>query len=122
MGGSHLSLPKQGKHPKEAFELIKWLTAPEQQKAVFKATGNFPSTPSLYTDPDLTGFSKAFFNNAPLGKIFTASAQAVKPQHQGPKQGDVFNAIGGGLGRIEQGKQNPAEAWTQVVDDCKKLA
>lgn len=122
MGGSHLALPKQGKHPKEAFELIKWLTAPEQQKAVFKATGNFPSTPSLYTDPDLTGFSKAFFNNAPLGKIFTASAQAVKPQHQGPKQGDVFNAIGGGLGRIEQGKQTPAEAWTQVLDDCKKLA
>ena len=45
MGGSHLALPKQGKHSKEAVELIKWLTAPEQQKKVFKATGNFPSTP-----------------------------------------------------------------------------
>ncbi|WP_020520623.1 ABC transporter substrate-binding protein [Catelliglobosispora koreensis] len=122
MGGSHLALPKQGKNQKEAFELIKWLTAPEQQKKVFKATGNFPSTPSLYTDPDLTSFSKPFFNNAPLGKIFTASAQAVKPQHQGPKQGDVFNAIGGGLGRIEQGKQAAPEAWTQVLADCKKLA
>jgi cellobiose transport system substrate-binding protein len=122
MGGSHLALPKQGKHPKEAFELIKWLTAPEQQKKVFKTTGNFPSTPSLYTDPDLTGFSKAFFNNAPLGKIFTASALAVKPQHQGPKQGDVFNTVGSGLGRIEEGKQKPDEAWAQVVADCKKLA
>jgi cellobiose transport system substrate-binding protein len=122
MGGSHLALPKQGKHAKEAFELIKWLTAPEQQKKVFKATGNFPSTPSLYTDPDLTGFSKAFFNNAPIGKIFTASAQAVKPQHQGPKQGDVFSTIGAGLGRIEEGKQQPADAWNQVLADVKKLA
>lgn len=121
MGGSHLALPKQGKHAKEAYELIKWITAPEQQKKVFKATGNFPSTPSLYTDPDLTGFSKAFFNNAPLGTIFTASAQAVQPQHQGPKQGDVFTAIGAGLGRIEQKKQTADEAWNQVVKDCDKL-
>ncbi len=121
MGGSHLTLPKQGKHAKEAFELIKWLTAPEQQKKVFKTTGNFPSTPSLYTDPDLTGFSKAFFNNAPIGKIFSDSAKAVKPQHQGPKQGDVFNAIGSGLARIEQGKQKPDEAWTQAIADVKKL-
>ncbi|BCJ73137.1 ABC transporter substrate-binding protein [Catellatospora sp. IY07-71] len=122
MGGSHLALPKQGKHAKEAYELIKWLTAPEQQKKIFKATGNFPSTPSLYTDPDLTGFSKPFFNNAPLGKIFTASAQAVQPQHQGPKQGDVFNTIGAGLGRIEQGKQSPEDAWKQVLADVAKLA
>ncbi|NUT32950.1 MAG: carbohydrate ABC transporter substrate-binding protein [Hamadaea sp.] len=122
MGGSHLALPKQGKHAKEAYDLIAFLTAPEQQKKVFKATGNFPSTPSLYTDPDLTGFSKAFFNNAPLGTIYTASAQAVQPQHQGPKQGDVFTAIGSGLGRIEQGKQTPEAAWTQVLGDCAKLA
>lgn len=121
MGGSHLALPKQGKNAQAAYDLIKWLTAPEQQKKIFKATGNFPSTPSLYTDPDLTGFSKPFFNNAPLGKIFTASAQAVQPQHQGPKQGDVFNTIGAGLGRIEQGKQNAADAWTQVLSDVAKL-
>jgi cellobiose transport system substrate-binding protein len=121
MGGSHLTLPKQGKNAEEAYKLLSWLVAPEQQKKVFKTTGNFPSTPSLYTDPDLTGFSKAFFNNAPIGQIFTASAQAVKPQHQGPKQGDVFNTIGSGLGRIEQGSQSPADAWAQVVADVKKL-
>ena len=64
MGGSHLTVPKQGKHPKEAADLLKWLTAPEQQAKVFKATGNFPSLPKLYDDPSIKNFSKPFFNDA----------------------------------------------------------
>ena len=122
MGGSHLALPRQGSHPQEAYDFISWLTAPEQQLKVFKATGNFPSTPSLYDSPDLTEFSKPYFNDAPIGKIFTASALELKPQHQGPKQGDVFNTIGAGLGRVEQGKQSADEAWRQVLSDVASLA
>src|SRR5690606_32427203 len=52
-GGSHLVLPKQGKHPKEAAELIDFLTSPENQARVFKEEGTFPSIPALYDDPDL---------------------------------------------------------------------
>lgn len=121
MGGSHLVLPKQGKHPKEAYELIKFLTSSESQAAVFKKTGNFPSLPKLYDDPSITGFSKAYFNNAPIGKIFSEAAKAVQPQHQGPKTGDVMTAIGQGLGRIEQGQQQPDAAWAQVLTDVAKL-
>ncbi|MBB5871410.1 cellobiose transport system substrate-binding protein [Allocatelliglobosispora scoriae] len=121
MGGSHLVLPKQGKHPKEAYELIKFLTSSESQAAVFKKTGNFPSLPKLYDDPSITGFSKAYFNNAPIGKIFSDAAKAVQPQHMGPKTGDVMTAIGQGLGRIEQGQQQPDAAWTQVLSDVAKL-
>lgn len=121
MGGSHLVLPEQGEYPEEAYAFIEWLTAPEQQLKVFESTGNFPSTPELYDDEALTGMSKAYFNDAPVGQIFTAAAQAVEPQYQGPLQGDVLATIGQGLGRIEDGSQSPADAWSQVLSDLESF-
>lgn len=121
MGGSHLVLPAQGEHAEEAYAFIEWLTAPEQQLKVFESTGNFPSTPELYEDEALTGMSKTYFNDAPVGQIFTAAAQAVEPQYQGPLQGDVLATIGQGLGRIEDGSQSAEEAWSQVVSDLESF-
>jgi cellobiose transport system substrate-binding protein len=121
MGGSHLVLPSQGEHPEEAYAFIEWLTAPEQQLKVFESTGNFPSTPELFEDPALTGLTKTYFNDAPVGQIFTAAAQAVEPQYQGPLQGDVLATIGQGLGRIEDGSQTPEEAWSQVLGDLESF-
>jgi cellobiose transport system substrate-binding protein len=120
-GGSHLTVPKQTKHPKEAAELAKWLTAPEQEAKVFKATGNFPSYPALYDQPDIANFSKPFFNNAPIGKIFGDAAKKLQPQYLGPKDGDVMTALGQGLGRIEDKKETPQKAWEHALADVAKI-
>ena len=42
-GGAYLSIPAASKHKEQAAKLITWLTAPEQQAAVFSKVGNFPS-------------------------------------------------------------------------------
>jgi cellobiose transport system substrate-binding protein len=120
-GGSHLMVPKQSKHPKEAAELIDFLTSKENQAKVFKEEGTFPSIPALYDDPSIQNFTKPFFGDAPIGKIYSDAAKALKPQHLGPKEADVRTAIGNGLGRVEQGKQTPDEAWAQVLEDVKKI-
>ncbi|MER7363788.1 extracellular solute-binding protein [Nonomuraea wenchangensis] len=120
-GGSHLMVPKQSKHPKEAAELIDFLTSKDNQAKVFKEEGTFPSIPALYDDPSIQNFTKPFFGDAPIGKIYSDAAKALKPQHLGPKEADVRVAIGNGLGRVEQGKQTPDEAWTQVLEDVKKI-
>ncbi|GLW05243.1 ABC transporter substrate-binding protein [Microtetraspora sp. NBRC 13810] len=120
-GGSHLMLPKQGKHPKEAAELINFLTSPENQAKVFKEEGTFPSIPALYDDPAVQDFKKPFFNDAPVGKIYSDAAKALKPQHLGPKEAEVRTAVANGLGRVEQGQQTPDEAWTQVLSDVGKI-
>lgn len=120
-GGSHLMLPKQGKHAKEAAELIDFLTSKDNQAKVFKEEGTFPSIPALYDDPSIQSFTKPFFGDAPIGKIYSEAAKALKPQHLGPKEADVRVAIGNGLGRVEQGKQSPDEAWAQVLTDVQKI-
>ncbi|MFG1682341.1 extracellular solute-binding protein [Nonomuraea sp. NPDC049269] len=120
-GGSHLMIPKQSKHPKEAAELIDFLTSKDNQAKVFKEEGTFPSIPALYDDPSIQNFTKPFFGDAPIGKIYSEAAKSLKPQHLGPKEADVRTVIGDGLGRVEQGKQTPDQAWAQVLEDVKKI-
>ncbi|MET8160435.1 extracellular solute-binding protein [Sphaerisporangium sp. NPDC005289] len=120
-GGTHLMAPKQGKHPKEAAELIDLLTSKDAQLKLFTDAGALPSIPALYDDPTITGFKNDFFNDAPTGKIFTDAAKALRPQHVGPKASDVLTAFGNALQRIEQGKQSPQDAWAQAVKDLDRI-
>jgi cellobiose transport system substrate-binding protein len=121
-GGSFLTIPTQSQHPKEAYELIKFLTDPTSQAYVFKQTGNLPSQPALYSDASITGFTNPFFSDAPVGEIFTTGAQKLQPQTLGPKQGDIQTAASNAIQRVEQGKQSPDESWNQFLTDVQNLS
>jgi cellobiose transport system substrate-binding protein len=116
-GGSFLTVPKQSKHQKEAAELAAYLTAPEQASWIFRTQGHLPSRPALYDDPAVVGHTNPFFNNAPTGQIFAAAAKNLKPQYQGPKDGDIGPLIGLGIKRVESGKQGPERSWRRVLKD-----
>ncbi|MFD4668115.1 extracellular solute-binding protein [Lentzea sp. NPDC058450] len=121
-GGSWLTVPKQSKNPKEAYELAKWLTAPEQQLSIFKKIGNLPSRPALYDDPAMSGFTNPFFNDAPVGKMFGEAAKALKPQYQGPKTAAVRLAVQNGISRVEQGKESASDSWQKSLRDAVAAA
>jgi cellobiose transport system substrate-binding protein len=120
-GGSYLTVPTASKNQAAAVELAKWLTAPEQQSWLFKNKGNFPSAQALWTQPDVANFTSPFFNNAPVGKIFSESAKALKYQPLGAHGGEIGNAIANALVSIEQGKAKPDEAWAKALADIKNL-
>jgi cellobiose transport system substrate-binding protein len=123
-GGSWWTVPAQGKHTAEAVDLVKWLTEPAQQIAVFKDAGNLPSQPALWADPAIAGYTNAEFGNAPTGKIFTAAAAKLPdpPQYLGKKNGVVRVAVENALKAVEQGKFTPDSGWKQAVSDAKKAA
>ena len=124
-GGSYLLVPTQGKHTAEAKAFVDWLTAPDQQIAAFKVAGNFPSQLAAYKNTELTGATNAFFNNAPIGKLFTDRAKAFADTDvipfKGIKYGAIMGAVQNGLTRVEQGQQSTDDSWTQVVSDIKAL-
>ncbi|NUT91887.1 MAG: extracellular solute-binding protein [Saccharothrix sp.] len=121
-GGSFLAVPKQGKHPKEAYELAKWLTAPEQQKRIFKETGNLPSEPVAYKDAEVTSTVNEYFNKAPVGQIFGNSAENLKPTYRGTKDSKVTPVFNNALQRVETGKQSASESWDQAVREARDAA
>ncbi|MFF3352631.1 extracellular solute-binding protein [Streptomyces sp. NPDC002917] len=118
-GGSFLSVPAKGKHVKEAGELVKWLTAPEQQAAVFKAAGLFPSNKGAYDLPDVKNAKLEYFNNAPIGAIYAEEANSIPAAVLGPKDGIIKDSISTQINNMEQRGTDPDQAWdaaTKAID------
>lgn len=114
-GGSFLTVPKAGKHIKEAADLAKYLTTPDAQLAVYKAIGNFPSDTSVWQQPDFTSYTNPYFNNAPTSVIFSKSAQNLHPVYLGAQNQPVRNAVEDALRSVEQKKRTADQAWADAV-------
>ncbi|HET6292589.1 MAG TPA: ABC transporter substrate-binding protein [Kribbella sp.] len=122
-GGSYLTVPAQSSQPDEAAKLAAWLTAPEQQTKVFKKVGSFPSTVDAYDAPQVKEQVNAYFNNAPVGKIFINRAQnVILKQHKGPRDGEINQVFSDALARVDEGKQSPSAAWKQALKEADKAA
>ncbi len=118
-GGSFLAIPKRAKHAKAAWNYISEMQSPHGQLVHFLSQGSLPTTPSVYTDPQLVGKTDPFFNNAPVGKIYTQSVVGLKPFYFGPEDGTVGTELLNTLTSVEQGKVNPADAWTKALANVK---
>lgn len=122
-GGSWLSVPAQSKHPKEAYELAKYLTSPQGQVGAFKEAGPLPSSPQALDDPSFQALKNDYFSNAPVGKIFGAGAKSLKPMVLGPRHQAVKErAFEPAMQAVEQGKLTPDKAWQQALRDATKEA
>ncbi|MFG3406849.1 ABC transporter substrate-binding protein [Streptomyces sp. NPDC048142] len=108
-GGSYLSIPRAAKHKKEAYALIEWLTAPEQQAKVFQKQGNFPSsTGAIETIADA---KDEYFSGAPIGRIFGDAAKESPVQVLGVHDQNVMQQITNALSEVERKGTSSDEAW-----------
>lgn len=128
-GGTQLTIPSYAKNKQAAWDFIAWYLAPEQQLQVFRTYGLFPSTKSIYGDSSVKDYKDPFFNNAPVGKIYSEGISKLKPIFEGKLQRGIDQAFGAGLGRVVSGKKNEktkkpwtsAESWAQAMADIDKL-
>jgi cellobiose transport system substrate-binding protein len=121
-GGSFWTIPKQGKNVDEAYKFVEWMIQPAQQIEIFKSVGNLPSQPALYKDPAVLDYKKEFMSNAPTGQIFAATAENLKPQYLGKKNGPTRVAVENVMTRVQQGKLKPDAAWAEAVKAAQKAA
>ncbi|MFJ5229244.1 extracellular solute-binding protein [Kitasatospora sp. NPDC088391] len=117
-GGSYLAVPRTAKHPREAAELIKWLNAKEQQATLFTKQGSFPS--STGAQAAIKDVKDPYFNNAPIGQIFSESANAMPAQVLGTDDGVIGKAFTDALGEVERTNTAPDAAWKHALDNVKK--
>ncbi len=121
-GGSYLTVPANGAHVEEAQKLADWLTAPEQQIKAFVNAGTFPSQNDAYSDEALTGFVNEYFNNAPVGQIFTDRAKAVSvAPFKGAFYFQINDAMQKALTRVEDGTQDKQASWDQWVSEVEAI-
>ncbi|MBT2901606.1 ABC transporter substrate-binding protein [Streptomyces sp. McG3] len=108
-GGSYLSIPRAAKHKKEAYQLIEWLTAPEQQAKVFQKQGNFPSSTGAIET--IAGAEDAYFSGAPIGRIFGEAAKESPVQVLGVHDQNVMQQITNALSEVERKGTSSDKAW-----------
>jgi cellobiose transport system substrate-binding protein len=121
-GGSFWTIPKQGKNIDEAYKFVEWMIQPAQQIEIFKSVGNLPSQPDLYKDPAVLNYKKEFMSNAPTGQIFAATAENLKPQYLGKKNGPTRVAVENVITQVQQGKLKPDAAWGDAVKAAQKAS
>jgi cellobiose transport system substrate-binding protein len=118
-GGSYLGIPKAGKHQKEAYDLINWLTSPAQQKTMFTSQGHFPSSQTAAQDPSIASYTDPYFGNSPLGQIYSASATTIPQAVLGAKDGTIKDTFSKAITRVEAQGQSPDASWAKALSDIK---
>jgi cellobiose transport system substrate-binding protein len=120
-GGAFLGVADTSEHKEEAAKLALWLAAPEQQATAFEAAGPFPST---LKGQDIVKTSvNAFFNDAPVGEIFTSRAKGVVAQVKGPEDSNIQdNVFGAVFDRVSQGELTTGDAaWDAAMELLDQL-
>jgi cellobiose transport system substrate-binding protein len=118
-GGSYLAIPAASEHKEEAYALIEWLTAPEQQVTMWTQAQHFPSSSTAAADPAVAAATDDYFSGAPIGEIFKESADDLPVATLGPKDGVIKDTISNGLLRIDQQGEDPETAWEKTLDDIE---
>nr|BFE77836.1 hypothetical protein GCM10020093_004370 [Planobispora longispora] len=121
-GGSYLAVPAQSKHPKEAAEVLNYLTGKDGHIAAFEEANAFPSSLTAQQDPAVSGKKNAFFNDAPVGKIFGDSTAGLLPVFLGEKHAQVKTAAEKVLEGMDKGSIPYGEAWTKFIEAGTKAA
>ncbi|NUU23472.1 MAG: extracellular solute-binding protein, partial [Streptomycetaceae bacterium] len=116
-GGSYLAIPKGAKHAKEAYDLLSWLTAKEQQQKLFEKRGSFPSRTAAISAVAST--TDPYFTNAPIGQIFSQAAQKMPVQTLGVRDNDIKVSIQNALNSVEAQGVKPDDAWKDAKASVK---
>ncbi|MFA9558370.1 extracellular solute-binding protein [Evansella sp. AB-rgal1] len=114
-GGSFLTVPKESKHPQEAYDFIAWLTAPEQQLKSFHGMGLFPSAPSVYEDADFIATTDEYFSGSETARILAEAAESVVPVYMGVNYGTVNTELETAIMNVAIEGADPQSEWDAAV-------
>jgi cellobiose transport system substrate-binding protein len=112
-GGSWLAIPRSSKHQKQAYELLRFLTSGASEAKVFQTVGNYPS--NLQGQQQIANQTDAYFNNAPIGQIFSKVAASMPTVVLGHNWDTIQQDITNALVAIETQGKNPDSLWQSTV-------
>ncbi|MER6632597.1 extracellular solute-binding protein [Streptomyces sp. NPDC000987] len=119
VGGSYLAIPSTSKHPEEAAALVGWLTAEQQQVRLFTRRGLFPSSQGAQAQVRLA--QDPYFNNAPVGEIFTQAAAGTAVWVSGADDTAVQQEFDDELRAMESAGISRETGWKRALAGADKI-
>lgn len=120
-GGSFLTIPKESKKEKAAFEFISWMLNQEGQLKSFISNGLMPSIPAVYDDPKFKDLKDPFFGNQATSAEFATAAKSVKPIRYGKLHDATDSIIKEALKNVQQKGADPQAEWDGAMKKIKEL-
>jgi cellobiose transport system substrate-binding protein len=118
-GGSYLSIPKETKHPEEAYAFVEWLVSPENQLKSFQSeAGLFPSSPEVYDMEEFKNTTDDFFGGQSTAQYFAKATQDISAIYKGTNYVSAHNEILTALQNVQQGA-DPEKEWEEAVERIK---
>ncbi|WP_298991251.1 ABC transporter substrate-binding protein [uncultured Pseudokineococcus sp.] len=108
-GGSYLAIPRDSENAAAAADLAAFLTSAEAEAAEFEAGLAFPS--NTVAQEQIQDVTDEYFSGAPIGEIFSTSAQAAPAQPLGVDDGAIDVALTEALVTVEANGVSPEDAW-----------
>lgn len=122
-GGTFYSVTSQAspQQREAAWDFLAWLQEPEQQIALFQATGSLPSQPALLEDGSVTGYTNAFFNDAPVGPLLAAAVTELEPADGvSEKDASIEDVLEAVVAEVQLGNAAPADGWAIALEAVKQ--
>ncbi|WP_284644016.1 extracellular solute-binding protein [Paenibacillus silviterrae] len=120
-GGSFLTIPKESKNAKEAYEFISWLVSKDGQLKSYINNGLFPSIPAVYDDAKFKDLKDPFFGDQAISVQFAQAAKSVKPLRYGKLHDGTDSIVKEGLRNVLQKGGDPAAEWDNAIKKIKEL-
>lgn len=115
LGGGQLAINARSHHPEEAYQLIAYLTAPEQMRERAEVVGQYPTRPALYDDPQMTTFLRA-----PAAEV-RRIVEAVVPRPVTPVYTEMSELLQVEIHRALTGQKSAAEALHDAAGKMREV-
>jgi multiple sugar transport system substrate-binding protein len=117
LGGWMSGINKYSKHPKEAWEFLKFMTGPEGQKITAVKGGSAPTYLPLYDDSEVQKASPLFEN-----KNFVDGISAAVPRPTSPNYPKISEIIQIEVSKALAKQETPEQAVLNMASKLKEAA
>ncbi|MDQ3949331.1 MAG: sugar ABC transporter substrate-binding protein [Gemmatimonadota bacterium] len=112
-GGSSLVIFRGSRHKAEAWKLIEFLTATEQQRRFFHINGDLPARESAWRDTALTG--------DPHARAFLEQLRRAQPMPKVPEWEQIATRVAQAAEQVARGRRSTDEALAALDRDVNAM-
>jgi multiple sugar transport system substrate-binding protein len=112
-GGSSLVIFRGSRHKQEAWKLIEFLTASEQQRRFFHITGDLPARESAWRDSALAG--------DPHARAFLEQLRRVQPTPKVPEWEQIATRVAQAAEQVARGRRSTDAALADLDRDVNAM-
>lgn len=118
LGGQSLSISRYSKHPREAAELIRYLTSHDEQLTLWRKHAMLPARSEFYSTPEyLEGRPEILELWKKLGSVAVARPSTISGAHYDEVSRAYFSAVHS----ILTGEQDAAKAMSNLQTDLERI-